>query len=198
MGERACWHSSRWPGLTFQKSSVVFELRPDRKRKPCSCSMFREPTAHQALCKKLGKALNALQRFLSSSFFCCCYKFIYFIYLFLAVLGLCCCAWAFSSYGERGLLFVAVCELLITVASHCGARALGARASVVAACGLSSCGSRAYLLCGMWDLPGPGIKPVSPALAGGLSTTAPPGKPLFFFFFNPLGNGKLLKNLDHR
>ena len=28
----------------------------------------------------------------------------------------------------------------------------------------------------MWDLPGPGIKPVSPALAGGFLTTAPPGK----------------------
>ena len=29
----------------------------------------------------------------------------------------------------------------------------------------------------MWDLPGPGFEPVSPALAGGLLTTAPPGKP---------------------
>ena len=28
----------------------------------------------------------------------------------------------------------------------------------------------------MWDLPGPGLEPVSPALAGGLLTTAPPGK----------------------
>ena len=28
----------------------------------------------------------------------------------------------------------------------------------------------------MWHLPGPGIKPVSPALAGGFLTTAPPGK----------------------
>ena len=31
--------------------------------------------------------------------------------------------------------------------------------------------------CGMWDLPRPGIEPVSPALAGGFLTTAPPGKP---------------------
>ena len=45
------------------------------------------------------------------------YKFIYLIYLFLAVLGLPCCAWAFSSCGEWGLLFVAVRELLIAVAS---------------------------------------------------------------------------------
>ena len=42
---------------------------------------------------------------------------------------------------------------------------------------LSSCGSRAQLLRGMWDPPGPGLEPVSPALAGRLSTAAPPGKP---------------------
>ena len=29
----------------------------------------------------------------------------------------------------------------------------------------------------MWDLPGPGLEPVSPPLAGGFLTTAPPGKP---------------------
>ena len=28
----------------------------------------------------------------------------------------------------------------------------------------------------MWDLPGPGLEPVSPASAGGFLTTAPPGK----------------------
>ena len=28
----------------------------------------------------------------------------------------------------------------------------------------------------MWALPGPGIEPVSPALAGGFLTTVPPGK----------------------
>ena len=80
-------------------------------------------------------------------------------------------------------------------ASHCGgfsccrAQALGAWASVVVArglsscgsraleCRLSSCGARAQLLHGTWDLPGPGLKPVSPALAGGFLTTAPQGKP---------------------
>ena len=40
-----------------------------------------------------------------------------FIYLFLAVLGLRCYARAFSSCGEQRLLFVAVCGLLIAVAS---------------------------------------------------------------------------------
>ena len=35
----------------------------------------------------------------------------------MAALGLCCCTRAFSSCGEQGLLFVAVHELLIAVAS---------------------------------------------------------------------------------
>ena len=34
----------------------------------------------------------------------------------------------------------------------------------------------------MWDLPGSGIKPVSPALAGGFFTTESPGKPSYRFF----------------
>ena len=41
---------------------------------------------------------------------------------------------------------------------------------------LSGHGSRAQPPRGMWDLPGPGLKPVSPAFAGGFLTTAPPGK----------------------
>ena len=45
------------------------------------------------------------------------FNFIYFIYLFLAALGLRCCAQAFSSFEEQGLLFVAVHGLLIAVAS---------------------------------------------------------------------------------
>ncbi|XP_069900186.1 cytoskeleton-associated protein 2 isoform X2 [Globicephala melas] len=47
---------------------------------------------------------------------------------------------------------------------------------------LSGHGSRAQPLHGMWDLPGPGHEPVSPASAGGLSTTAPPWKPSSEFF----------------
>ena len=44
-------------------------------------------------------------------------KNFYFISLFLAVLGLCCCVQAFSSCGEQGLLFIAARGLLIAVAS---------------------------------------------------------------------------------
>ena len=55
----------------------------------------------------------------------------------------------------------------------CGSRALEHR--------LSSCGAWASLLNGMWDLPRPGLEPVSPALAGGFLTTAPPGEPYILF-----------------
>ena len=42
---------------------------------------------------------------------------LFYLFLFLAALGLCCCARAFSSCSERGLLFVAVHGLLVAVAS---------------------------------------------------------------------------------
>ena len=98
-----------------------------------------------------------------------------FIYLFLAVLGLRFCARAFSSCGERGTFFIAVCGPLTIVASLVAEHRLQTRR-------LSSCGSRAQLLRGMWDLPRPRLDPVSPALAGRFSTTAPPGKPPFSHF----------------
>ena len=44
-------------------------------------------------------------------------KFIYFIYLFLAALGLRCCTRAFSSCSKQGLLFIAVHGLLVAVVS---------------------------------------------------------------------------------
>ena len=44
-------------------------------------------------------------------------KLLPLFYLFLAALGFCCCARAFSSCSERGLLFVVVHRPLIVVAS---------------------------------------------------------------------------------
>ena len=88
----------------------------------------------------------------------------------MAVLGLRLCAGAFSSCGKRGPLFIAVRGPLTMAASPVAEHRLRTRR-------LSSCGSRAQLLRGMWDLPRLGLEPVSPALAGRLSTTAPPGKP---------------------
>ena len=62
---------------------------------------------------------------------------------------------------EPGLLLLAVLRLFTAAASHCGVQALGAWT---------------WLHHGMWNHPGPGIKPISPALAGGFLSTVPPGK----------------------
>ena len=88
----------------------------------------------------------------------------------MAVLGLRFCATAFSSCGKRGPLFIAVRGPLTIAASLVAEHRLQTRR-------LSNSGSWAQLLRGMWDLPRPGLEPVSPALAGRFSTTAPPGKP---------------------
>ena len=95
--------------------------------------------------------------------------FFFFIYLLLTTPGLHCCSQAVSSCNQRGPLPSCGAQ-----ASHCGgfsccrARALEHR--------LNGCGARAQLLSHTWDLPGPGIKPVSPALAGGFQTPGPPKK----------------------
>ena len=72
----------------------------------------------------------------------------FFIYLFLAALGLGC---------PTGFLWL---------------RRVCARV-----CGRHSWGTRTWSLGGTWDLvPRAGIEPVSPALAGGFLTMGPPGK----------------------
>ena len=91
----------------------------------------------------------------------------------MAVLGLRFCARAFSSCGKWGPLFIAVRGPLTVTASLVAEHRLQTRR-------LSSCGSPAQLLRGMW-VPRPGLKPMSPALAGRFSTTAPPGKPPLIF-----------------
>ena len=93
----------------------------------------------------------------------------------MAVLGLRFCVRAFSSCGKRGPLFIAVRGPLTIVASPVAEHRLQTRR-------LSSCGSRAQSLRGTWDPPRPGPEPVSPALAGRFSTTAPPGKPQIYHF----------------
>ena len=93
----------------------------------------------------------------------------------MAVLDLRFCARAFSSCGKRGPLFIAVRGPLTIAASPVAEHRLQTRR-------LSNCGSWAHLLRGMWDLPRPGLKPVSPALAGRFPTTVPPGKPYCQYF----------------
>ena len=97
----------------------------------------------------------------------------------MAVLGLRFCARAFSNCGKWGPLFIMVHGPLSITASLVVEHRLQTRR-------LSNCGSRAQLLRGMWDLPRPGLEPVSPALAGRFSTTAPPGKPRVYFLDNQI------------
>ena len=87
-----------------------------------------------------------------------------FIYFFGCVGSLLQCA----GFSLRWLLLLRSTGSRHTGFSSCGLQALERR--------LSSCGAQALLLSGMWDLPGPGIEPVSPALAGGFLATVPPGK----------------------
>ena len=72
--------------------------------------------------------------------------------LFLTVLGLCCCVQAFSSCSMPSFSPRWVLSLHSTGCRAC----------------------RLQLLCSMWNLPGPEIEFVSPALA--FLTTGPPGK----------------------
>ena len=108
------------------------------------------------------------------------------------MLGLRFCARAFSSCGERGPLFIAVCGPLTVAASLVAEHRLQTHR-------LSNCGSRAQLLHGMWDPPRPGLEPVSPELAGGFSTTAPPGKPKHFksSFIHQTGQRQTRSCLGH-
>ena len=87
---------------------------------------------------------------------------LYIIYLFQVVLGLRCCILAFCHCREQGLLFLEVRRLLTAVTS------------LVMKQGLQ--GAWVQLPCGMWNVPGPGMELVSPALAGGFLSIVPPGK----------------------
>ena len=81
-----------------------------------------------------------------------CFKNFELIFIF-GWLGLCCCSLAFSSFAVR--------------APHYGGFSChGAWAQ----------GAKAWLLCNMWNLPGPGIKSMSPALADRILTTGLLGK----------------------
>ena len=116
-------------------------------------------------------------------------------------------AQVFSSCNEWCLLFVEVHILLITETSlltDIGLRDVGfsSRSMSLSSCGLQAlehglknCGTSAWvalcsehwawvaqLLWDMWNLPGPGIEPLSLALAGKFLSTAPPRSPINISF----------------
>ena len=124
----------------------------------------------------------------SFSFFLIFKKFYLFIYLWLC--------WVFVSV--HGLSLVAASG------GHSSSRCAGLFTIVASLVAehrlqthrLSSCGLRAQLLRGMWDLPRPGPEPVSPALAGRFSTTAPPGKPEVYFLIFKYPSSAHCKGLE--
>ena len=94
-----------------------------------------------------------LTRLYFSFFFNFLFIYLFIYYLFLPVWGLCCCARAFSSCNEQGILFVAAQGVLIAVASliaehglqvH-GLQQLWHAGPVVVARGLQSAGSVAMV-----------------------------------------------------
>ena len=105
-------------------------------------------------------------------------------YLFIGFAGLHCCL--FSKCSKQGL-FSSCCSRASRRGdfSCLAPRLRGIRASVAATRGLRKCGSwgsRAVVsICGaqiqllhsMWDFPGPGIKPLCPALQSGFLTPGP-------------------------
>ena len=110
--------------------------------------------------------------------------FFFLIYLIYFHFWLC---WVFAA--ACGLSLVAVSggySSLGSQASHCGgffcyrAQALGSWAQQLWFMGFRMraqyWATWAQLLCGMWNLPGPGVKPMSPALPGGFLSTVPTGK----------------------
>ena len=109
------------------KSSIKVVVSPDCSCSCCECFLQKLTRECKHSCGRLeAKGTKWM-------------IWILYFYLFLAALGLGCCTRAFSSCGERGLLFVAVRGLLIAVASL--VRSTGSRRV-----GFSSCGSRASVV----------------------------------------------------
>ena len=121
------------------------------------------------------------------------YTHIYILYIFWLY-------WVFiAAHGlspaaaTKGCLFLVVPRLLTEVALLLRSMYSRHTGSVIAARGLSNCssqalelrlsfGTRSWLLHGMWNLHRPGIKPMSPALAGRLLSTVSLGKFIYSMF----------------
>ena len=108
----SCFHSTLATYSTNEtllkiKTFAIFQNKYDKVKKI---------TLFQRKCNKVKKVLNY---YLSQG-----RLILTFFFFLMAVLGLHCCAWAFSSCSEWGLLLVAVHGLLIAVASPVGEHGL--------------------------------------------------------------------------
>ena len=112
----------------------------------------------------------------------------------MATLGLHCCPWASSGCREQGPPLLLHCVgfslgwlflLQSTGASIVVVHGLSSHSSQALECRLSGCDMGLVALWHVGSL-GAGIKPMSPALAGGFSTIGPPGKPCKVHFYNTI------------
>ena len=134
---------------------------------------------------KIGiSALQISKTYFSSTvLFFFFFLIINFIYLFISCVGSSLLRACFLQLRRAGA--TPHCSMR---ASHWGglscfrAQALGARASVVVARRLSSCGARAQLLRGTWDPPRPGPEPTSPCTGRQTPNHCTTREALFFFF----------------
>ena len=116
------------------------------------------------------------------------------VYLFIGCAGSSLLHWIFSSCSEQGLLQLQWQASCCSGFSCCRAQAVGPQASAVAVPRLSSTGSiaMAHRLVALWHVGSSWtrdqtwIELVSPTLAGGFSTTEPPGKPLNLLLYTSL------------
>ena len=130
---------------------------------------------------------------LSPSLFRCIFSLSFYNLIYLWLCSIFTAPRAFLQLQRVGSTLYLLCTASV-VAEH---RFQGSKSAVVAVCKLNSCcfwalehrlnscDSWAQLFHSMWDLPRPGIKPMSPALAGGFFTTEPPGKPQMHLLLSP-------------
>ena len=115
-----CWWSPQGP----LEGSAYRVVPRGELSKSNSCQRISRTRAARLLFQQLSHSSPLFLKTLS-------------IYLFLVVLGLHCCMWAFCSLSEQGLFSsCSAWALLCGGFSCCRARALGAQASIVVAHGL--------------------------------------------------------------
>ena len=136
---------------------MLFILSHSNHHPICRCSK-KDPFDNFKICAILESGSHACFVFSDLRFF---KKQICFVSLWLRWAWL---LWGlFLAVASRATVHLGARAPYCSGSSCCGAQALGR-------VGFSSCG-----VCGMWELPGPGIEPMSPALAGGSPSAAPPG-----------------------
>ena len=143
------WSSSVLHKFTWVQALCCEQFHQSKNKEQknvCICTRVHTHTSIKEGAWFLTRSKHRFDKglFLSSKYIYCSsklwliyiYIYIFFFTLFMAVLGLCFCARAFSSCGERGTLFIAVRGPLTIAASLVAEHRLQTRR-------LSNCGSRA-------------------------------------------------------